>query len=197
MERLVAGAIARFGRLDVMMCNAGFGIAGAVDDIPPLQMRKLVDVNYVGTYYAVRAALPIFRRQGQGHVIVISSIVGKRGVPYMGAYAATKFAQAGLAECLRSELVGSDIHVTVVFPVSTETEFAGVMARESGKATEARGPRQHAGAVADAIARAIARPVPEVYPYRKARGLVLLNAIAPGFCDRFVNKFGRKPLVGP
>jgi len=197
MERLVAGAIARFGRLDVMMCNAGFDIAGAIDDIPPLQMRKLVDVNYVGTYYAVRAALPIFRRQGQGHVIVISSIVGKRGVPYMGAYAATKFAQAGLAECLRSELVGSDIHVTVVFPVSTETEFAGVMARESGKATEARGPRQHADAVADAIARAIARPVPEVYPYRKARGLVLLNAIAPGFCDRFVNKFGRKPLVGP
>jgi NADP-dependent 3-hydroxy acid dehydrogenase YdfG len=194
MERLVAGAVARFGRLDVMMCNAGFGIAGTIDDIAPPQMHKLIDVNYFGTYYAVRAALPIFRRQGKGHVIVISSIVGKRGVPYMGAYSATKFAQVGLAECLRSELTGTDIHVSVVFPVSTETEFADVMARESGEATEARGPRQQANEVADAIARAITRPVPEVYPYRKARGLVLLNAIAPGFCDRFVKKFGRNPL---
>ena len=194
MERLVARAIARFGRLDVMMCNAGFGIAGTIDDIPPPQMHKLVDVNYFGTYYAVRAALPIFRRQGQGHVIVVSSIVGKRGVPYMGAYAATKFAQVGLAECLRSELTGSDIHVSVVFPVSTETEFADVMARESGETTEARGPRQHADEVADAIARTMTRPVPEVYPYRKARGLVLLNAVAPGVCDRFVKTFGRKPL---
>jgi short-subunit dehydrogenase len=127
-------------------------------------------------------------------VIVISSIVGKRGVPSMGAYSATKFAQVGLAECLRSELTGTNIHVSVVFPVSTETEFAGVMARESGEAIEARGPRQQANEVADAIARAITRPVPEVYPYRKARGLVLLNAIAPGFCDLFVKKFGRKPL---
>jgi hypothetical protein len=81
-----------------------------------------------------------------------------------------------------------------VFPISTETEFGDVMARESGAATAARGPRQNAEQVADAIAGAIARPVPEVYPYRRARGLVLLNAVAPGICDRFVKKFGRKPL---
>ena len=195
MERLVARAIARFGRLDVMMCNAGFGIAGTIDDIPPPQMHKLVDVNYFGTYYAVRAALPIFRRQGQGHVIVISSIVGKRGVPYMGAYSATKFAQVGLAECLRSELLGSDIHVTVVYPVSTPTEFHEVMARESGATSEARGPKQRVEDVADAIARAIAHPVPEVYPYWMSRGLVWLNAFAPGIGDRVVKKFGRRPLT--
>src|SRR5437773_10734379 len=171
VRRLVDAAVERFEHIDVMVCNAGFGIAGAIDDITPDQMQKLVDVNFMGTYHAVRAVLPIFRRRNRGHVIVVSSIVGKRGVPYMGAYAATKFAQAGLAECLRSELVGSDIHVTVVFPVSTETEFAGVMARESGKATEARGPRQHAGAVADAIARAIARPVRDTpFPINRPAG---------------------------
>src|SRR5450756_862420 len=97
MQGLVASAVERFGRLDVMMCNAGFGIAGAIDDITPDQMRTLMDVNYFGTYYAARAALPVFRRQGTGHLIIVSSIVGKRGVPYMGAYAATKFAQVGLA----------------------------------------------------------------------------------------------------
>ena len=180
-----------------MMCNAGFGIAGAIDNITPEQMRKLVDINYFGTYHAVRAALPVFRRQGRGHLIIVSSIVGKRGVPFMGAYAATKFAQVGLAECLRAELAGSAIRVSVVYPVSTETEFFDVMSRETGTVVErAFGPRQHADKVADAIARAIEHPIPEVYPHRMARALVWFNALAPGLCDRFVKQFGRKPQEG-
>jgi short-subunit dehydrogenase len=196
MDRLVAGAVARFGRLDVMICNAGFGIAGAIDAIAPDQMRKLMDINYFGTYHAARAALPVFRRQRQGHLIIVSSIVGKRGVPYMGAYAATKFAQVGLAECLRSELMGDGLHVSVVYPVSTDTEFFDVMSHETGVRVErAFGPRQSVEQVAAAIVRAIEHPVPEVYPYRKSRGLVWLNAFAPGLCDRFVKKFGRKPFT--
>jgi len=195
MNNLVARAVERFGRLDVIMCNAGFAVYGAIDDITPAQMHKLMDINYFGTYYATRAALPVFRRQGRGHVIFVSSIVGKRGVPFMGAYSATKFAQVGLAECLRAELRGSDIHVSVVFPVSTDTEFREVMRRETGTdISSSRGPKQTAEDVADAIARAIAHPVPEVYPNRISRGLVVLNAIAPGFCDRLVKRFGRQPL---
>jgi NADP-dependent 3-hydroxy acid dehydrogenase YdfG len=197
LERLVASAVDRFGRLDVMICNAGFGIAGAIDQISPEQMRELVDVNYMGTFYAARAALPVFRRQGRGHVIIVSSIVGKRGVPYMGAYAATKFAQAGMAECLRAEVAGTPIHVSVVYPVSTETEFFDVMTRETGTAvTRASGPRQDADVVADAIAHAIRRPVPEVFPHFKSRALVWMNAFAPGFTDRLVQRFGRKPIRG-
>ena len=165
MDRFVNRAVEHFGRLDVMICNAGFGIYGAIDQIAPADMRRLIDVNYMGTYHAARAALPIFRRQGTGHVVIISSIVGKRGVPYVGAYAATKFAQVGLAECLRAELVGTGIHVTVVYPISTETEFFQVMTRESGHATRAAGPRQSAERVANAIAWAIERPTAEVYPY--------------------------------
>ena len=195
IDDFVAQTVARFGRLDVMMCNAGFGIAGAIDDITPDQMQKLIDVNYTGTYHAARAALPLFRRQGSGHLVIVSSIVGKRGVPYMGAYSATKFAQVGLAECLRSELAGTGIHVTVVYPVSTETEFFEVMSRETGTAvTRAMGPRQSVAAVAEAIARAIRRPVPEVYPHATSRALVILNALAPGFTDRVVKRFGRKPV---
>src|SRR6185295_5824570 len=132
MDGLVARGIETFGRLDVMMCNAGFGVAGAIDQVPPDQMQRLLDINYTGTYHATRAALAVFRPQRSGHIIIVSSIVGKRGVPYMGAYAATKFAQVGLAECLRAELLGTQIHVSVVFPVSTETEFFDVMANETG-----------------------------------------------------------------
>jgi NADP-dependent 3-hydroxy acid dehydrogenase YdfG len=194
MQSLVDQTVGKWGQLDVMMCNAGFGIYGTLDRITPEQMRMVMDVNYLGTFHAARAALPVFRRQQQGHLIIVSSIVGKRGVPYMGAYTATKFAQVGLAECLRAELAGSRIHVSVVYPVSTETEFIEVMTRHSGPVTGGRGPRQSADAVAETIARALDRPVPEVYPLRKARGLVLLNAIAPGFCDRLVRRWGRKPI---
>ena len=195
MDHFIAAAVDRFGRLDVVLCNAGFGIAGTIDDVTPDQMRELVDINYMGTFYATRAAMPVFRRQGAGHVIIVSSIVGKRGVPYMGAYAATKFAQVGLAECLRSELVGSNIHVSVVYPVSTETEFFEVMSRHTGTlVTRAAGPRQLASVVANAIAGAIDRPVPEVFPHFKSRALVWANTFAPGFTDRVVKRFGRKPV---
>jgi short-subunit dehydrogenase len=197
MSELVRLSMERYQRLDVMICNAGFGVAGAIDAMPPGQMRKLLDVNYLGTYYAARAALPVFRRQGRGHFVIVSSIVGKRGVPFMGAYSATKFAQVGLAESLRSELSGSDIHVTLVFPVSTESEFVDVMTRETGaEVRRSAGPRQSAEQVADAIARAIEHPVPELYPHALSRGLVWLNALAPGFCDRVVRKYGRKPGAG-
>jgi len=195
MEDFVTRTVDQFGRLDVMMCNAGFGIYGHLDEITPAQMERLMRVNYLGTYYAARAALPVFRRQKSGHFIIVSSIVGKRGVPFMGAYAATKFAQVGLAECLRSELVGTGIHVSVVFPISTDTEFFGVMTRESGHATKAGGPRQTAEQVADAIASAIAKPKPEVYPLGWSRGLSVLNALAPGICDRIVQRWRRDPVA--
>jgi len=195
MDRFITAAVDRFGRLDVIVCNAGFGIAGTIDEVTPDQMRELVDINYMGTFYATRAAMPVFRRQGAGHVIIVSSIVGKRGVPYMGAYAATKFAQVGLAECLRSELVGSNIHVSVVYPVSTDTEFFDVMSQRTGTlVTRAAGPRQRASVVADAIAGAIDRPVPEVFPHFKSRALVWANTFAPGFTDRVVKRFGRKSV---
>jgi len=196
MTDLVRACVERFGGLDVMICNAGFGIAGTLDDMSSDQMRRLLDVNYLGTYYAAKAALREFRRQGRGHLVIVSSIVGKRGVPYMGGYSATKFAQVGLAESLRAELAGSPIHVSVVLPVSTQTEFFDVMTRETGAPIgRSTGPSQTAEQVADAIARAIEHPVPEVYPYAKSRALVWLNAMAPGFCDRFVKKFGRKPAA--
>ena len=149
MTRLVSSTLERFGRLDVMMCNAGFGIAGTIDDVSAAQMQKLVNVNYLGTFYAARAALPVFRRQKSGHLIVVSSIVGQRGVPFMGAYSATKFAQVGLAECLRAEVEGSPIHVSIVFPISTETGFFEVWranrAQRPGPSVRVRQPTMWPG----------------------------------------------------
>jgi NAD(P)-dependent dehydrogenase (short-subunit alcohol dehydrogenase family) len=195
MDRFVEQTVATFGRLDVMICNAGYGLYGEIDRITAEQMRAIMDVNYLGTFLAARAALPVFRRQQSGHLIIVSSIVGQRGIPFMGPYSASKFAQVGLAECLRAELQGTPLHVSVVYPISTETEFFTEMTRKSGFATRAHGPRQSPESVADAIAAAVRKPVPEVYPYRMSKGLAVLNAIAPGFCDRLTKRWGREPIV--
>lgn len=194
MDQFVAAIVREYGRLDVMVCNAGYGIYGELDSVRPDQMRELMDVNFMGTFNAARSALPVFKRQQKGHVIVISSIVGRRGIPFMGAYSATKFAQVGLAECLRAELLGTGIQVSVVYPISTETEFFGVMTRESGFATRAHGPRQSPDSVANAIAAVIHRPAAEVYPYKLAKGLAILASIAPRFCDRLTKRWGREPI---
>jgi short-subunit dehydrogenase len=195
VEQFVAATVEHFGTLDVMVCNAGFAVAGAIDDITPPQMRALMDVNYMGTFYAARAALRLFRRKAAGHIVIVSSIVGRRGVPYMGAYSATKFAQVGMAECLRAEVAGTGIQVTVIYPVSTETEFFDVMSRETGTTvSRIGGPRQDVATVAAAIIRAIEHPVPEVFPHFQSRALIWVNTFAPGFTDRLVKRFGRKPL---
>src|SRR3954471_16201711 len=195
VQALVAMAEREFGRLDVMICNAGFGYYGPIDDTPSDVMRRMMDVNYMGTFYGARAALPVFRRQNSGHLIFVSSIVGRRGVPQMGAYTATKAAQAGLAESLRAEFAGSPIHVTCVYPVSTPTEFIDAMARDYGHRISGLGPKQTVDDVARSIVRCVERPRPEVYPLGKSRGLTILNALLPGFTDRFVRKYGRRRVA--
>ena len=192
VTRLVAHAMASFGRLDVMMCNAGFGYYGTVEDTPPGVMRRMMDVNFLGTYFGARAALPIFRRQGRGHLIFTSSIVGRRGIAFMSGYSATKAAQAGFAESLRSEFAGTGIHVSCVFPISTETEFREAMARDYGHAVSGLGPKQSVEDVARAVVACLRSPRPEVYPHPTSRALVILNAIAPAFTDRLVKKYGRR-----
>lgn len=194
MQAFIDAAVQAFGRLDVVICNAGFGIYGEIDRVTPEQMQSIMDVNYFGTFHTVRAALPLFRKQGRGHTIIISSVVGKRGIPFMGPYCATKFAQIGMAESLRAELKGTGLHVSVVYPISTDTEFFGVMTQQSGFATRASGPKQSADSVAEAIARAIRKPVPEVYPYLPAKALAVLNALFPGFTDTLTKRWGRTPL---
>jgi len=195
VQALVAMAEREFGRLDVMICNAGFGYYGAIDETPPDVMRRMMDVNYMGTFYGAIAALPVFRRQQSGHLIFVSSIVGRRGIPRMGAYTATKAAQAGLAESLRAEFSGTAIHVSCVYPVSTPTEFIDAMARDYGHRISGIGPKQTVDDVARAIVDCVEHPRPEVYPHRISRGLTILNALAPRFTDRFVRKYGRHRLV--
>jgi NAD(P)-dependent dehydrogenase (short-subunit alcohol dehydrogenase family) len=192
VQALVGMATREFGRLDIMICNAGFGYYGTLEETPSDVMARMMDVNYMGTFYGARAALPIFRQQNSGHLIFVSSVVGRRGIAFMGGYTATKAAQSGLAESLRTEFAETPIHVSCVYPISTRTEFHDAMTRDYGHQVSGLGPRQSVDEVAGAIVDCIRRPRPEVYPHRAARGLAILNLVAPRFTDRFVRKYGRR-----
>jgi short-subunit dehydrogenase len=195
VTRLVARAKETFGRLDIMMCNAGFGFYGTVEETPVDVMRRMMDVNFTGTFIGARAAMPTFRAQGSGHVLIVSSIAGRRGIPFMGGYSATKAAQAVFAESLRSEFAGTNIHVSVIYPVSTETDYHHAMERDFGQYISGLGPKQSVDAVATAIVNCVRKPRPEVFPHAKSRGLALLTVLAPGFTDKLVRRYGRKREV--
>jgi short-subunit dehydrogenase len=197
VARLVALARDGFGRVDVMVCNAGFGYYGTVEQTPPDLMRRMMDVNFMGTFLGARAVLPLFRAQAAGHLIVISSIVGRRGIAQMSGYSATKAAQAGFVESLRSEFAGTGIHASVVYPVSTETEFRYAMQRDFGHSVSGLGPKQSVDDVATAVVECVRRPRPEVYPHRMSRGLAVLNVLAPAFTDRMARKYGRRREIRP
>lgn len=192
IRAFVDATLSLFGRLDVMICNAGIGYHGTLDDTPPEVMRRLVDTNVMGTLYAAQAALAVFRRQGSGHLIAVSSIVGRRGVPGASVYSATKAAQVGMVEALRAEFLGSGLHASIVYPVSVESEFRDAQYRDYGRRVEGHGPRQSAEDVADAIAECVAHPRPEVYPYRRAKWLAVLNVVTPSWADRLTRRYGRR-----
>jgi NADP-dependent 3-hydroxy acid dehydrogenase YdfG len=194
MDAVVARTTAVFNRLDVAICNAGIGYHGTLDESLPEHMRQVVDVNLMGTLYTARAALRHMRRQGHGHIIAISSIVGRRGVAGSSVYGATKAAQLGLIESLRAEFAGTELRASVVLPVSTATELHAAIRRGFGHAVEGHGPRQSPEVVARAIVDCILAPRPEVYPYRRARWLAILGVIAPAAADRLVQRFGRRRI---
>lgn len=192
MHRLVDRAVAAFGRLDVMLCNAGIGFHGSFAETTPEIARRLFDVNVLGTIYAARAAYDVFAQQGHGHIIAVSSIAGVRGGAGMGIYSATKAAQIAFIESLRTEFLGTGLHASVVYPVTTPTEFRDVMQRDFGYASSGRGLNQPVEDVAAAIVRCIEYPRAEVYPKFGTGVFRVAAALTPRLMDRFMRKFDRR-----
>jgi short-subunit dehydrogenase len=114
-----------FGNIDVVINNAGFGVFGAVEEIGEQDARDLVDANIFGTLWITQAILPIFREQGKGHILQLSSVLGINTLPTMGIYSATKYAVEGLSEALQMEVKGFGINVTLVEPNGFNTDFWG------------------------------------------------------------------------
>jgi NAD(P)-dependent dehydrogenase (short-subunit alcohol dehydrogenase family) len=115
----------RFGRLDVVVNNAGYGLFGAVEEITPQQLRDQLEVNLFGVFNVTQAVLPILREQRSGHIIQISTIGGIAAFPMLGGYHASKWALEGFTESLAQEVAGFGIKVTLVEPGGFATDWAG------------------------------------------------------------------------
>lgn len=126
-ERQVAAAIssivAQAGRIDAVVNNAGFGLAGAVEDTTVDEARAQFETNLFGVMRVCRAVLPLMRAQGRGRIVNVSSIAGRIAIPFQGLYSASKAALDSLSEALRHELVAHGVHVSVVAPGDFRTGF--------------------------------------------------------------------------
>ncbi|MFD4511394.1 oxidoreductase [Streptomyces sp. NPDC058457] len=135
IQAAVDAAVERFGRIDVLVNNAGTGLLAAVEESDDAAVRALFETNVFGPLAVQRAVLPVLRRRRSGHVINISSIVGFATAPGWGVYASTKFAVEGFTETLHTELAPLGIHVTLVEPGFFRTDFLDPTSLHTGPDT--------------------------------------------------------------
>lgn len=154
LQALVDLACARLGRLDVLVNNAGIGPISRFDALRVADWDAMIDVNIRGVLYGIAAALPVFGRQGSGHIVNVLSTAGIKIVPTMGVYAATKNAMRTATEALRQE-AGPHIRVTEVSPGFVDTDFGDAIGDPDVRAAIEKRKREFAIGP-DAIARAIA-----------------------------------------
>lgn len=134
LEALVGRATSAFGRLDAMVANAGLGHYGGIGDLADDECVEMVETNVLGTVWSVRAAVPALLAAGGGDIVVVASVAGLRGGADEAVYAATKFAQVGLAGAVDRELRERGIRVSTVCPAAVNTEFAIGYGRTEGAA---------------------------------------------------------------
>jgi NAD(P)-dependent dehydrogenase (short-subunit alcohol dehydrogenase family) len=127
----VTQAVEKFGRLDVVVNNAGYGHFGMVEELTEDEFRAQLETNLFGAVWVTQAALPILREQGSGHIIQVSSIGGISAFPTVGAYHASKWALEGLSQSLAQEVAGFGIHVTLIEPGGFSTDWSGPSAQRS------------------------------------------------------------------
>jgi NADP-dependent 3-hydroxy acid dehydrogenase YdfG len=146
-QSLVAHALERFGRLDAVFANAGFGAKRGFLEESVEHWRAMIDTNVLGVALTIRAALPHFRDAGSGHFVLTSSVAGRRALPG-SLYSATKFAVTAMGEALRQEIADTDIKVTLIEPGMVDTPFFSEQPHEA----------LHAADVARAVMYALSQP---------------------------------------
>ena len=191
VEAMVSAAVSEFGRVDVMVNNAGYGQFARVQELDEADLRAIFEVNFFGLFYGCQAVAPIMIGQGSGHIFNVSSIIGRRGTPFHGAYCATKFAICGLSDSMRVEMRPHGVRVTTVLPALTETEFF----QQSRRGRKAQSSFQRfkrmmpASAVARQIVAAIGKNRPELAISLGGKVLVLLSTLSPRLVDWMMGRY--------
>jgi short-subunit dehydrogenase len=194
-ERLIETAVREYGRLDVLVNNAGRGHFSSIEETTDEMIAHMFAVNVYSLWYTTRPALRQMKRQGSGHIINVASMAGKLGFPFNGAYVAAKHACVGFTYALRSELTGTGIYASVVCPSSVLTDWASSteggpmrelfsksgpvakkIAAERGITLPGIEGVKSPDAVAEQILECIRHPVPEVFTHSGSKEMVMRAA---------------------
>ena len=187
-DSLLQSAREHLGGIDILINNAGVGAIGDFRDASTERLRQIMEVNFFAPIELVRSAIPTLEQGDQPTIVNIGSVLGHRGVPGKSEYCASKFALHGFSDALRSELIDSGIHVLLVSPSTTQSEFFDQVLE--GKEQVRRGAMS-ADAVARAIVLGIRRGRHEIILSWGGRFLVWLDRLCPPLANRLVTRFGR------
>jgi NADP-dependent 3-hydroxy acid dehydrogenase YdfG len=192
IDRMVQTAVDRFGRVDILINNAGYGYGATIEQTNDEEFEALWHTNVMSVLYGMQAVLPLMREQGSGHIISVASAAGKIAYPGIGAYSATKHAIVALADALRAEIAGTGIHTSVVLPIGTRTKFFEEAHLEAGGTVGPHGPTQSPDHVAAKIVACAKHPTSEVLPYKPLRLGVAIKGVLPSVIDAI----GRRSFRG-
>lgn len=194
LKAALADIESAYSGIDVLVNNAGFGVYAPLQSVRRDDVERLFAVNTFGALACIQAVLPGMRRRGRGLIVNVSSVVGKRALPMSGAYAATKYALQGLSDALRVELAGTGVHVSVVCPGYTATEFSDRAIDYGFKRSRPRGRVMSAEEVAQAIFDCSRSPRREIVLTGKGRLVVFLQRFAPALADWVIGRAVRVEL---
>ena len=183
VTHLITRTLDTWGQVDILIANAGVYIRKPVRELQVEDVEKSMAVNFYGALYPVLAVLPHMLQRARGHIVLVTSMDAKKGIPPDAPYVAAKFALAGFGDVLRQELHGSGVGVTVVFPGRVDTPL---IANLKVPWISAKIPPE---TVARAILRGIRRRQPEVIVPWQARLLIYAHTLSPRFADWAVRFF--------
>lgn len=194
VEALVRKTAEEFGGVDILINNAGLGLFAPIADGNVENMHRLFNVNFWGAINCIQAAVPYMQSQRRGHIVNVASVAGYISAPYMGMYSATKFALRAASDALRSELAGSGIGVSTIYPGLTQTSFMENMTQEV-EAPQIPPLVRFVGAdtVARRIVQAIRLGLRDVFVSPEDFAAIAANTIAPQLGDWAMRLFVGTP----
>lgn len=187
VQALAEQAAALSGQIDTWINGAAVAVYGTIDQLTPEEMRRIIEVDLLGTMYGSRAALPHLRQSG-GTLINISSVAGRRAMPLLGAYSAAKHGVIGFSDALRLELAheGVDVGVTAILPYGIDTPFFIHARSKLGVLPKPTPPVYQPEDVANAIVWAAEHRAPEIVVGGAAKGMLALQRLSPRLAERML-----------
>ncbi len=199
-ELMVKETVKKFGRVDVLICNAGISMRALFEEVDLDVFKQLMDINFYGAIYATKFALP-YLLESKGAIIAISSINGWRSTPARTAYSSSKFAMQGFFEALRTEVMTRGVHVLVVCPGFTSSNIRNAALTADGK-SQGESPRDEkkmmtSDEVAERTFRAAQKKKRDLVLTFEGKMAVMLNKIMPSRLDKMIYKMMKKEPDNP